>query len=335
MPASGGPAFRASAPVRLDFAGGWTDVAPFAVAERGAVVNAAIDLRTEAHVQPGGETFRLTSEDLGETIELRGQNGLDSNGRLGLLRAAWRLSGLTGGSLRTRSQVPPGSGLGSSGALDVALVAALDAAQGRQRSPQDLAEEAWRLETIEAGLPGGKQDQYAAALGGFHHLRFEAGAVVVTPLRLEPDFLAELEQRILVCYTGTSRVSSNTIERVMTAYTEGRNQVVTALRALAGLADQMAEALLQGDLARSGALLRQNWQEQQRLDAGMCTETMARLEAAMDRAGSLGGKAAGAGAGGSMFFILSGDRDEAARAAREAGATVLPFTWAEQGVRIG
>ena len=335
MTVSGGQVFRASAPVRLDFAGGWTDVAPFAVAEHGAVVNGAIDLRTEAHLQPGGETFRLTSDDLGETIELRGQNGLESNGRLGLLRAALRLSGLTGGSLRTHSQVPPGSGLGSSGALDVALIAALDAAQGRQRTPQDLAEEAWRLETIEAGLPGGKQDQYAAALGGFHHLRFEAGSVAVTPLRLEPDFLAELEQQILVCYTGTSRVSSATIERVMTAYTEGRNQVVAALRGLAGLADQMAEALLHGDIARSGALLRQNWQEQQRLDAGMCTGTMARLEAAMDRAGSLGGKAAGAGAGGSMFFILSGERDEAARAAREAGATVLPFTWAEQGVRVG
>lgn len=335
MTANGGQVYRASAPVRLDFAGGWTDVAPFAVAEHGAVVNAAIDLRTEAQVQPGGEIFRLTSDDLGETIELREQSGLDSNGRLGLLRAALRLSGLTGGSLRTRSQVPPGSGLGSSGALDVALIAALDAAQGRQRSLQNLAEAAWRLETIEAGLPGGKQDQYASALGGFHHLGFEAGSVAVTPLRLEPDFLAELEQRILVCYTGTSRVSSSTIERVMTAYTEGRDQVVTALRALAGLADQMAEALLQGDLSRCGALLRQNWQEQQRLDAGMCTGTMARLEAAMDRAGSLGGKAAGAGAGGSMFFILSGERDAAARAAREAGATVLPFTWAAQGVRIG
>ena len=327
--------FRASAPVRLDLAGGWTDVAPFAVVEHGAVVNAAIDLRTEAHVQPGGETFHLTSEDLGETLELQGQNGLDSNGRLGLLRAALRLSGLTGGSLTTRSQVPPGSGLGSSGALDVALIAALDAAQGRQRAPVDLAEEAWRLETIEAGLPGGKQDQYAAALGGFHHLRFEAGSVAVTPLRLEPDFLAELEQRILVCYTGTSRVSSSTIERVMAAYNEGREQVVSALRALAELADRMAEVLRQGDLARTGSLLRQNWQEQQRLDAGMCTGAMARLEAALDRTGSLGGKAAGAGAGGSMFFILSGDRDEAARVAREAGATVLPFTWAEQGVRIG
>ena len=225
--------FRASAPVRLDLAGGWTDVAPFAVVEHGAVVNAAIDLRTEAHVQPGGGTFHLTSEDLGETLELQGQNGLDSNGRLGLLRAALRLSGLTGGSLTTRSQVPPGSGLGSSGALDVALIAALDAAQGRQRAPVDLAEAAWRLETIEAGLPGGKQDQYAAALGGFHHLRFEAGSVAVTPLRLEPDFLAELEQRILVCYTGTSRVSSSTIERVMAAYSEGREQVVSALRALA------------------------------------------------------------------------------------------------------
>jgi D-glycero-alpha-D-manno-heptose-7-phosphate kinase len=332
--AGNGSVFHASAPVRLDFAGGWTDVAPFAVRERGAVVNAAIDLRAVARVEPGGEGYRLTSDDLGETLELASLERVAANGRLALLRAAVHRSGLPGGSVHTRCQVPPGSGLGSSGALDVALLAALDAAGGIRRTAVELAEAGWELETVDAGLPGGKQDQYAAALGGFHHFQFEHGRVDPTALALAPGLERELEQRILVCYTGNSRVSSDTIARVMSRYEAGDPEVVDALRTMAGLADRMADALREGRLATIGELLSRNWTAQQRLDPGMRTESMARLEAAMRGAQSLGGKAAGAGAGGSMFFLIGGSREAAARAAREAGATVLPFVWAAEGVHV-
>ena len=334
MTDSSAPVFHASAPVRLDFAGGWTDVAPFCREERGAVVNAAIELRAHAVVRPGGDTYRLVSEDLDQALETSGPDALARNGKLDLLKAALRRSGIGPADVRTRSEVPPGSGLGSSGALDVALVAALDAAQGRLRSGAELAEEAWQLETIDAALPGGKQDQYAAALGGFHQLAFEGGSVQVRPLHLAPEFMAELERRTLVCYTGTSRVSSNTISRVMSRYRQGDGGVADALRTLAELARQMGEALQRHDLNRVAALLDENWRQQQRLDPSMRTETMARLESAMSRAGALGGKAAGAGAGGSMFFILEGDRGVAEQSARDAGATVLPFTWAREGVRV-
>jgi D-glycero-alpha-D-manno-heptose-7-phosphate kinase len=326
--------FRASAPVRLDFAGAWTDVAPFAERERGVVVNAAIELRARAEVALGGETWRLRSEDLGESAELCSREALAPDGRLDLLKAGLRRSGLGPCALRTWSEAPPGSGLGSSGALDVALVAALDAARGTRRVPVEVAEEAFRLEAVEAALPGGKQDQYAAALGGFNRLVFEGGTVSVEPLPLDPAFVAELGRRIVVCYTGTSRVSSKTIARVMGAYGRGVAEVTEALRALAEVAERMAGALLAGDLPRMAGLLTENWRHQQRLDRGMCTGEMARLEAAMRATGALGGKAAGAGAGGSMFFIAGDDPRRAARAAREAGARVLPFAWAARGVTV-
>lgn len=325
--------FRASAPVRLDFAGGWTDVAPFPNRERGVVVNAAIELRAHVTVRPGGSCYLLHSEDMNQTAEVHGTDALSAGGSLDLLKAALRRSGIGPCELRTRSDAPPGSGLGTSGALDVALTAALDAARNRCRAPADLAEEAFVLESVEAGLPGGRQDQYAAAHGGFNRLIFERGTVTVERLPIDPAFGAELADRIVICYTGVSRVSSRTIERVTGAYQRGDAAVTGALRALVDLADAMAEALAGSELRRVAQLLNDNWVQQQRLDAAMRTPEMALLEQAMTGAGALGGKAAGAGAGGAMFFIVA-EPARAARAAREAGAQVLPCRWAHEGARL-
>lgn len=308
-------------------------MAPFAVLERGVVVNAAIEVRARAEVRPGGDRYVLCSEELGETLELGPDDSLERNGRLDLLKGALRLSGIGPCSVRTRSDAPPGSGLGSSGALDVALVAAVDAARGVSRTGPELAEEGFRLEAVEAALPGGKQDQYAAALGGFHRLVLEHGEVNVERLELDAAFLSTLAKRTVVCYTGTSRVSSRTIARVMTAYERGDPEVAGALRGMVEVAERMTVALRAGDLPTVGGLLSENWRQQQRLDRGMCTTTMAHLEAVMHSAGALGGKAAGAGAGGSMFFIAE-DPVRAADAARGLGARVIDFVWAPDGATV-
>jgi D-glycero-alpha-D-manno-heptose-7-phosphate kinase len=325
---------RAAAPVRLDFAGGWTDVAPFATESRGVVVNAAIELRAQVEVELGGTTRRLDSRELDLSREIASSEELVGPGELELLRAAVRVSGVGPCRIVTRSEAPPGSGLGSSGALDVALVAALETALGRTGSPLEWAEEAWRLEAVEAGLPGGRQDQYAAALGGFNRLEFDRGRVRVDRLELDPDFVAALADRMVVCYTGRSRLSSRTIARVMAGYSQ-RDPVITgALEGMVEVAERTTAALRAADFAALGRLLSANWELQQRLDQGMCTEEMARLAQAMGRAGALGGKAAGAGAGGTMMFLVPGDRASAVRAAEREGATVLPTVWADQGVRV-
>jgi D-glycero-alpha-D-manno-heptose-7-phosphate kinase len=255
------------------------------------------------------------------------------HGTLVLAKAALRLFPVTGpGTLTTRGDAPPGSGLGTSGALDVALVACLSAARQERLDPRDVAREAWHLETVEAGLPGGKQDQFAAALGGFHRFTFRDPDVGVEPLTLDPAFAADLERHLVLCYTGVSRVSGRTIARVMDAYESGDAQVTEALRALRTLADRMTEALRAADLPLVGELLTENWRQQQALDADMRTPEMARLEEAMTDAGVLGGKAAGAGAGGCMVFLVR-DPARAADAARRVGATVLPVAWEPDGVR--
>jgi D-glycero-alpha-D-manno-heptose-7-phosphate kinase len=325
--------YRAAAPVRLDFAGGWTDVPPFSAREGGVVVSAAIGLYAHAEVRPGGEGLHLVAEDLGATLDLPDEAALARPSRLGLLQAGLRLLPLRACALTTRSDAPPGSGLGSSGALDVALVAALSAARGETRDTREIAQLACRLERMEAGIPGGSQDQFTAAFGGVLRMEFRDPDVIVEPLALDPALLDELERRMLLVYTGASHFSGTTIGRVMTAYEAGDRAVTAALHGLRDVAERIVEALRAGDLARIGALLDLNWRHQQTLDPGMCTPLMARLGHAMREAGALGGKAAGSGAGGSMFFLVPDDTRIAAEAARALGGILLPVQWAADGVR--
>lgn len=324
--------FRAAAPVRLDFAGGWTDVPPFSAREGGVVVSAAIGLHAHAEVRPGGAGFRLAAEDLGASVELADTTALAATGRLALLQAGLRLLPVGACALTTRSDAPPGSGLGSSGALDVALVGALSAARGETRDARQVAELACRLERVEAGIAGGRQDQFTAAFGGFLRLTFRDPDATVEPLALEPAVLAELERRMLLVYTGASHFSGATIGRVMRAYERSDRAVTGALLGLRDVAERMPDALRAGDLTRIGALLDANWRHQRTLDPAMCTPLMARLQETMRVHGALGGKAAGSGAGGSMFFLGPDDPGPATEAARAMGMTILPVRWADTGV---
>ena len=181
----------AAAPVRLDFAGGWTDVPPFSAREGGVVVNAAIGLFVRAELRPEGTGFHLVADDLGQRLDLTDAAGLAADGRLDLHKAALRMASVESPvTLTTRADAPMGSGLGGSGALDVALIAAVSAATAPERaplrSPHDIAEAAWRLEAVDVGVPGGRQDQWVAALGGFNLMRFRDPDVTAGRLDARP-----------------------------------------------------------------------------------------------------------------------------------------------------
>jgi D-glycero-alpha-D-manno-heptose-7-phosphate kinase len=327
---------RARAPVRVDFAGGWSDVPNFADAEGGAVANAALSLYVHVDAIQGGQGVRILAEDLGLRVAARRPADLVYDGTLDLHKAAVNMLPVTGGlELLTRSDVPPGSGLGASGALDVALVTALARLRQERYPTVELAELGFHLEAVELHLDGGRQDQYAAALGGIRRMTFSRGGVDARPILLDPRAVSELESMLVIAYTGQSHFSAQTHRRVWTAYADGRRETVNALRTIRDLGVAAADALAAADWPALARVVDANWAAQQRLDATISTPGVQVVESAMRDAGAWGIKAAGAGAGGCLLALSApAGRAAVVRAATAAGAVVIEARFVFEGVTV-
>jgi D-glycero-alpha-D-manno-heptose-7-phosphate kinase len=324
------------APLRIDFAGGWTDVQAFAARHGGCVVNAAITLSARADFLLGQSRIRLHAEDLGQHLTLASPAELAYDGTLDLHKAALNMLPVTGGiEILTRSDAPAGSGLGASGALDVALMAGLAQCREEAYSRAELAELGYELETAELRLLGGRQDQYAAALGGFHELTFRSGPAEIRPLSVAPAAAADLERHLVLAYTGQSHFSSHTHARVWEAFAAGDAEVCAALSTMGELAPRAADALEASDWPRLAAVVGENWRQQQRLDGTISTKAVRRIEAAARDAGAWGLKATGAGAGGCLAILCADQHRAAVEAAvRGFGARILPFAFDFEGVAV-
>lgn len=329
--------WRARAPVRIDLAGGWSDVPPFSAEAGGAVVNVAISRYSYATLlaEESGE-FILESADYDEYIHARDIRQLEYNGSLDLLKAAVRRMNLeVGGHLITRSEAPPGSGTGSSASMGVALVGLLDATQGRKMTRLEIAALANLLETDELGIEGGKQDQYAAARGGLSYMTFEDPEVTVERLEPSDDFMLEFEKSLLLVYTGKSRLSGDIISIVMGAYRRQEAAMTEPLMNLRAAGTLMRDAVVAEDLGRVGEVLEFNWENQKRLYPEMTTPKIEALFAAARRAGLLGGKACGAGGGGCIALLCEPDREHVVRReVEDLGGQCIDFTFDVNGLRI-
>ncbi len=328
---------RARAPVRADFAGGWTDVPVYASDVGGVVTNAALELYVHVECVTGGGSIRLHAEDLGEHATLSHPVQLVYDGKLDLHKAALNMLPVTGGvELLTRAEIPAGSGLGGSGALDVALVAALAAARGEQYDDAAIAELAFQLEATELGLEGGRQDQCAAALGGWHELAFsDAGIERASPIDVSHEQAADLARSLVLVYTGETHFSSQTHRRVWDAYAAGSAEVVDALAIIRDLGAEAATALRGADWERLARVIDDNWRQQQRLDATIATPGVRAVEQALRAAGVWGVKATGAGAGGCLIGVCPPTCVPIAReAAVRAGAQALDVGFDFAGVQV-
>jgi D-glycero-alpha-D-manno-heptose-7-phosphate kinase len=239
-----------------------------------------------------------------------------------------------GVDLWVHSDAPPGSGLGSSSTLVVALIGALSRWLSKPLTSYEVAELAYRIERKDLGLAGGMQDQYAAAFGGFNFIEFNRDSTVVNPLRVPTDVLRELEYRLLLCYMGQTRQSAHIIERQTAAYVEGKPQVVEALHDLKRQTLEMKKALLLGDVDGIGELLHEAWEKKKLLDEGISNSRVDRLYRLARREGAIGGKMPGAGGGG--YFLLLTRFEKKARVAaalEKQGGQVVPFQFERQGLQ--
>ncbi len=288
------------APVRIDFAGAWTDVPVFARGAGGAVVNATIDRYVEGRLE--------VIEDPGP-----GEGGI---------------------RVTYHSDLPSGSGLGTSAALNVCWLSLIESQfdSGLEYRTR-IAELAFRLEDL-LGILGGKQDQYASALGGFSFLQF-GEAVEVESLAISPSFALELERRLILWYTGKSRLSSNIHENVWGAFRRGAPETVKALYSLRDGAYRMRESLQGENIDEFAALIGESWENQKALDASVTNETIETLFTAARKAGALAGKACGAGGGGCLLFVAElEDRFAVVDSITALGGHEIPFHFEFEGLKV-
>lgn len=330
-------ATAARAPLRISFGGGGTDLAAYYERFGGFVVSAAITRYCHVSAyQPEDGGIHLISADYGVSERYHRGEAPAVAGPLALPKAAvehfWE-RGLCelGVALALSSQVPPGTGLGSSSAMAAALIRALSAYVGTSMSAAEVADLACRLEIERLGMPIGRQDQYASAFGGVNTIEFTADDTRVTALDLTPPSLTALEDRLLLFSTGQSHNSAHILHQ-QGADSRRNPVVIESLHTIKRLAGRMCAALAAGELDCFGDLLDQSWRAKRTLSTKISSQAIDRYYAAARAAGALGGKITGAGGGGFLLLYVPPRAQRAVRAAMaRAGLQEMPFSFDHSG----
>ena len=285
-------------PFRMSYVGGGTDLKSFYMDDVGAVISTAIDkymyLTLHSRFDPGIRVAYSRTEEVRVLDELQHP----------LVREALRVTGVEEGvEITSTADIPAkGTGLGSSSSYTVGLLTALHAYKGIQVSPAKLAEMACDIEINRCGEPIGKQDQYAAAIGGLQLYEFMPDdAVVVNPVVCSPEFVTLLNESTLVFYTGSSRSASQVLKEQSRNSKEASTR--SSLRRMANLAYGFKASIEESDFAALGEMLKENWSLKKRLASNISNPLIDSMYDAGMSAGAIGGKLLGAGSGGFMMFF--------------------------------
>jgi D-glycero-alpha-D-manno-heptose-7-phosphate kinase len=305
---------RARAPLRLGLAGGGTDLSPYCEEFGGAVLNATIDHYAYATLEPLTGTqvhFEARDIDFSESVDAD-PTALTLESRAMLHRAVYRriCRDFLGGrafpcSLSTYCEAPPGSGLGSSSTIVVAMVKAFVEALSLPLGEYDIARLAFSIERVDAKLQGGRQDQYAATFGGFNFMEFYADErVIVNPLRVKNWILSELEASVVLFFTGVSRSSASIIAEQAQNISSGTTTAIDSMHQLKSDAYAMKEAVLKGEFTRFAEILNRSWEAKKQTAKSISNVRIDKLFDLAKGAGAIGGKVSGAGGGGFITFVV-------------------------------
>jgi D-glycero-alpha-D-manno-heptose-7-phosphate kinase len=316
-------------PLRVSFVGGGTDLPSFCDVHGGAVVSTSIDKWIHVVVAPRFEGDLRVSYSRTEIVP--NADAVEHE----LVREALRRTGLPRGlDVVTLADVPShGTGLGSSSAVTVGLLNALYAYQSMYRSPASLAAEASEIEIDILGKPIGRQDQYAAAFGGFNLIEFlpRGGGVRVEPVVCSREATNDLHRSLLFFFTGRQRSADGVLEGQKQAIESG--DAVAALQRMRDMAYEFRDSLAEGDISGLGRLLHENWELKRQITAGVTDPTIDSWYDAALAAGATGGKLLGAGGGGFLLVLAPPENQAAVRAALR-DLREVPLNFSARGTQI-
>jgi D-glycero-alpha-D-manno-heptose-7-phosphate kinase len=333
---------RSKAPLRLGLAGGGTDVAPFSDIYGGAILNATISMYAMASIIPRNDgKIIFHAIDKGTEEEHNAVENLEINGRLDLQKGIYNriVRDFTekplSFELTTYVDAPPGSGLGTSSTMVVAILGAFAEWLSLPLGEYDLAHLAFEIERIDLNMAGGKQDQYAATFGGVNFMEFfKEDKVIVNPLRVREKYLDELAHNLILYHTETSRLSSTIIEQQRKNVMAGKESSIGAMLKLKEQSMMMKEAILKGELDQIGEILDFGWKYKKKMAEGITNPVLDEIYETAMKNGALGGKVSGAGGGGFMFFYCPGNtRNQVIEALKRFGGQTKRYEFTGRGLR--
>jgi D-glycero-alpha-D-manno-heptose-7-phosphate kinase len=324
-------------PVRISFGGGGTDLASYYEKYGGLVVSAAInkyfytilELREDNRIQLISADLQL-SQTVEDFYDLKFGEGFD------IPTAVIKHFNIQRGmNLFLASEVPPGTGLGSSGALAVNTVNILNHLERKGMGKQEIAETAYSIGFNDLKLPIGKQDEYASAFGGINFIRFEKDNVEVEPLKLSNEIKKRMEDDILLFFTGKTRESSEILNVQNRLCREDDSRTIETLHVLKKLGGEMKIAVEKGDLRHFGELMHESWMKKKDLVKGITNETIDKVYNTALKYGATGGKILGAGGGGYLlFYCEQGYQKNVRNALHDKGFKELDLKFDMKGTTI-
>ena len=334
--------YRSKVPFRISFGGGGTDMPDYCKYHTGSVINTTIRLFTHTSLQLRDDTkvtFKWVNKDEYEEHEFDHQ--LDCSYGLKLFKATqnhictrYQIDPI-GYDIISYQDVPTGSGLGTSSTLIVSLIGIYMELFNLPLGEYDIAEMAIRIERIELAENGGKQDQYAAAFGGFNYMEFKGDDVIVNPLRIKDSVQDELENNVVLYFTNFTRNSSDVLTEQVQKMKDKNKTSTLSLHALVEQAKLMKDCLIKGTIDDLGEILDYGFQQKKMLAKGISTPEIELLYETALKAGATGGKISGAGGGGFMFFYCPNNTkyDVIKALDKLKMGYHQPFTWNKLGLR--
>ena len=327
----------ARAPMRISFGGGGTDLEAYYAKYGGLVISTAINKYFYAVITTDeSDDLQVISADYRSLFRHSPYNDLFWNGDLSLPKAILHHYGIRRGiNLFVASEVPPGTGLGSSSAAAVTMVRAISTLVEQPMTKQQVAELASYIEITKMGMPIGKQDQYAAAFGGLNKITFTSDGVTVEPVKMAPDARRTLEKRLMLFFTGSSRESTSILKHQRKSTQEQDESVLKALHNIKQVAVDVQACLEKGDLDEFARLLHYAWQEKRRLAPGLSTGFIDECYSLALEHGASAGKITGAGGGGFLLLYCDEESQEAVtRALEERDLKRMNFRFDHQGATV-